>query len=136
VPGVKVSAGSKVECMPERSYQKLKDRANADRWKYAVELGQHGRDAVDLLVDSLKDEDKWVRYLVADALGNIRDPLVLEPLVVALGDVDQDVRFVVAEALGRVGDPRALGPLEQTCAVDNCYVRIAAEEAIARLKQG
>jgi HEAT repeat protein len=122
--------------MPEKSYQKLKDRANAERWKYAVELGQHGKAAVDLLIASLKDEDKWVRYLVIDALGNIRDPLVVDPLVTALGDHDQDVRFVAAEALGRVGDPRALGPLERTCEGDNCYVRIAAEEAIARLRQG
>jgi HEAT repeat protein len=41
---------------------------------------------------------------------------------------------VAAEALGRLGDARALGALEKTCSADNCYVRIAAEEAITRLK--
>ncbi|HVP25752.1 MAG TPA: HEAT repeat domain-containing protein [Methanomicrobiales archaeon] len=122
--------------MPERTYQKLKDKGNAERWKYAVELGKHGKAAIDLLVSSLSDEDKWVRYLVIDALGNIRDPQVLNPLVAALGDLDQDVRFIAAEALGRVGDPKAIEALEKTCTSDNCYVRIAAEEAIDRLKQG
>ena len=121
--------------MPERTYQKLMDKGNAERWKYAVELGRHGKAAVDLLVASLKDEDKWVRYLVIDALGNIQAPQVVDPLISALGDRDQDVRFVAAEALGRVGDARALKALEKTCEGDNCYVRIAAEEAIARLRQ-
>jgi len=121
--------------MPERSYQKLMDKGATERWKFAVELGRHGKAAVDLLIASLKDEDKWVRYLIIDALGNIQDPRVIDPLVTALGDVDQDVRFVAAEALGRVGDSRAIAALEKTCAGDNCYVRIAAEEAINRLKQ-
>ena len=122
--------------MPERIYQKLVDRGHAERWKYAAELGRHGKAAVDLLVASLKDEDKWVRYLIIDALGNIQDPQVVEPLISALGDLDQDVRFVAAEALGRVGDARALEALEKTCTADNCYVKIAAEDAISRLKQG
>ena len=122
--------------MPEKMYQKLKDKGNAERWKYAVELGQHGKAAVDLLIASLKDEDKWVRYLVVDALGNIQDPKVVDPLISALRDIDQDVRFVAAEALGRTGDSRAASALEKTCSADNCYVRIAAEEALDRLKQG
>jgi HEAT repeat protein len=124
------------ESMPERTYQKLIDKGNAERWKYAVELGRHGKLAVDLLIAAMKDEDKWVRYLVIDALGNIQDPQVVDPLITALRDLDQDVRFVAAEALGRIGDPKALEPLEETCTADNCYVRIAAEEAIARLKLG
>jgi HEAT repeat protein len=121
--------------MPEKTYQKLIDKGNSERWKYAVELGKHGKLAMDLLIASLKDEDKWVRYLVIDALGNIRDPKVVDPLVSALKDQDQDVRFVAAEALGRVGDARAIEALEKTCTGDNCYVRIAAEEALDRLKQ-
>jgi len=122
--------------MPKNSYQKLIDRGNTERWKHAVELGRHGKLAVDLLIAAMKDEDKWVRYLVIDALGNIRDPQVVDPLIAALRDHDQDVRFVAAEALGRTGDARAIVPLEETCTGDNCYVRIAAEEAIARLKLG
>jgi HEAT repeat protein len=121
--------------MPEKTYQKLVDKANSERWKYAVELGRHGKLAVELLIAAMKDEDKWVRYLVIDALGNIRDPKVVDPLIAALKDQDQDVRFVAAEALGRVGDARALGALEKTCSGDNCYVRIAAEEAIGQLKK-
>lgn len=122
--------------MPEKTFQKLMDKANAERWKYAVELGTHGKAAVDLLINSLKDEDKWVRYLVVDALGNIRDPKVVDPLIAALKDLDQDVRFVAAEALGRTGDSKAIAALEKTCSGDNCYVRIAAEEALDRLKKG
>ena len=67
--------------MPERSYQKLMDKGATERWKFAVELGRHGKAAVDLLIASLKDEDKWVRYLIIDALGNIQDPRVIDPLV-------------------------------------------------------
>jgi HEAT repeat protein len=122
--------------MPEKIYQNLVDKTNSERWKYAVELGRHGKPAMDLLIAAMNDEDKWVRYLVADALGSIPDPQVVDSLIAALLDGDQDVRFVAAEALGRVGDRRAIEPLEKTCTGDNCYVRIAAEEAIARLRLG
>ena len=95
-----------------------------------------GKAAIGLLLSFLDDEDKWVRCLVIDALGNTGDPRVINPLLTALGDLDQDVRFMAAEALGKVGDARALEFLQKTCEVDCPRVQIAAEIAIGRLRLG
>jgi len=39
------------------------------------------------------------------------------------------------DALGRLGDTRAETHLKECLSTDNCYVRIAAEEALERLKK-
>jgi len=122
--------------MPKITTQKLSDKPSIARWNYITDLGKRGKAAIGLLLSHLYDEDKWVRCLVIDALGNIRDPRVVNPLITALGDLDQDVRVMAAEALGKVGDARALEVLLKTWEVDNAYVQIAAETAIARLRLG
>jgi HEAT repeat protein len=122
--------------MPKITTQRLSDKPSIERWNYIAKLGRHGKAAIGLLLSYVNDEDKWVRCLVIDALGNIRDPRVVNPLITALGDLDQDVRFMAAEALGKVGDARALEVLQKTCEVDNPCVQIAAETAIARLRLG
>lgn len=122
--------------MPGKTSLSLMDKPSMERWKEAIELGKRGKAAVGRLVPALKEEDKWVRCLVADALGNIPDSCVVTPLISALQDPDQDVRFTAAKALGRVGDARAREALERILAIDNSYVRIAAEEAIALLRHG
>jgi HEAT repeat protein len=122
--------------MPKITTQRLSDKPSIERWNYITDLGRRGKAAMDLLLSYLKDEDKWVRCLVIDALGNIRDPRVVSPLITALGDRDQDVRVMAAEALGKVGDARAVEALQKTWEVDNPCVQIAAETAIARLRFG
>jgi HEAT repeat protein len=122
--------------MPKINTRKLSGKPSTERWNYIIELGRHGKAAIGLLLSYVHDEDKWVRCLVIDALGNIRDPRVINPLITALGDLDQDVRFIAAEALGKAGDARALEVLQKTCEVDSPCVQIAAETAIARLQAG
>jgi HEAT repeat protein len=111
----------------------LNNKASPERWQSVVALEKMGKPAVEYLVLALKDEDKWVRYAAADALGNIGDSHVVDHLIGLLNDGDQDVRFVSAEALGKLGDPKATGALQQTCSHDNGFVKIAAEEALAKI---
>jgi HEAT repeat protein len=120
----------------EEEARSLQDRSKSNRWKYAEALGKKGKPAVDYLIHALKDPDKWVRYVAADALGNIGDSCCVEYLIEAIKDEDQDVRFAVAGALGKVGDgnAHATEALIQVSTGDNCYVRIAAEEALEFLK--
>ena len=54
-------------------------------------------------------KDPGVRSAAAAALGQLRDPRAVEPLIAALDDLP--VRCVAAEALGQIGDPRAVEPL-------------------------
>ena len=71
--------------------------------------------------------------MAADALGNIGDVRSIDPLVKLLNDNDQDVRFATAYALGSIGHHSAAPALKQTCEKDNCFVKIAAEEALLKL---
>ncbi len=111
----------------------LANKENIERWKAVIELERFGQPATDYLIPALKDEDRWVRYLAADALANIGASQSVSPLITLLKDPDQDVRFAAAAALGRIGDAKAMSPLEAVLKNDNAYVRIAAEEAIERI---
>jgi HEAT repeat protein len=121
----------------EEDVRNLQDGSNPNRWKCTEALDTLGKPVVDYLIHALKDPNKWVRYVAADALGNIGDPCSVEHLIEAMKDRDQDVRFAVTGALGKVGsgNAHAIEALTQACNGDNCYVRIAAEEALALLNQ-
>ncbi len=49
--------------------------------------------------------------MAAWALGEMRDPRAVEPLIAALKDKDYEVRVCAAIALGEMRDPRAVEPL-------------------------
>ena len=114
--------------------EQLNDKNRTDRWLSIIALEKMGKPAMDYLVVSLKDEDKWVRYAAADALGNAGHADSVEHLIGVLSDSDQDVRFAAAEALGKIGDPKAVEPLNRVCKSDNGYVKVAAEEALLRIR--
>jgi HEAT repeat protein len=117
----------------QKLIEELKNKQNPDRWQSVLALEKMGKPAVDYLVAALKDEDKWIRYTAADALGNIGDSDCVDHLIGLLSDQDQDVRFATADALGRLGDPKAFNALNETCRKDNGYVKVAAEEALVKL---
>ncbi|MDD1716209.1 MAG: HEAT repeat domain-containing protein [Methanolinea sp.] len=98
------------------------------------EMGKNGQPAVDFLIQALTDQDKRVRIAAAHALGEIGDRRCFESLVGMLSDQDKDIRFISAAALGRLGDPRAIEPLSGICTDDYCFVRIAARDALIKLK--
>jgi len=111
----------------EKTFAKLKNINNPDRWNYAVAMEMFGKDAVEYLHSALSGPNKWVRYFAANSLGNIGDPRSVEPLVMLLSDEDQDVRTSVASALGKIGGPTANRALIQAYAGTNCYVKIFIE---------
>jgi len=61
------------------------------------------------LREAMKDKDVEIRKAAALALGNIKDPAAVPPLIEALEDNDPQVRKYAAEALEKIGDVRA-GP--------------------------
>jgi HEAT repeat protein len=117
----------------EKTFRELNDKSKAERWIAVYALEKFGTPAIDYLHKALADDDKWVRYAAVDALGNIGNSQSVIPLTKALADSDQDVRFAAAHSLGQIGDPKASHALMQTCNSDNCFVKIAAEEALAKL---
>lgn len=75
-------------------------------------LARIGDPVVGPLIQALSNESRWVKGGAADALGQIRDPRAVEPLLYVLStDTDRWVRAEAAKALGKIGDPRAVEPL-------------------------
>ena len=111
----------------------LAKKDNLERWKNVVDLEKFGQPATEFLVQALADDDRWVRYLAADALANIGATNSVDSIVSLLRDPDQDVRFAAAAALGKLGDPKAIKSLQEVLKRDNGYVKIAAEEALEKL---
>jgi len=111
----------------------LAKKDNLERWKNVVDLEKFGQPATEFLVQALADNDRWVRYLAADALANIGATNSVDSIVSLLRDPDQDVRFAAAAALGKLGDPKAIKSLQEVLKRDNGYVKIAAEESLEKL---
>jgi HEAT repeat protein len=70
---------------------------------------------------------------MARDLGQIGDPLAVEPLIEALRDKETTVRWSAAESLGRLGDRRAIDPLIAALADDDDFVRRRAAEALGAI---
>ncbi|WFN34520.1 HEAT repeat domain-containing protein [Methanogenium sp. S4BF] len=121
--------------MPEKTYQRLIDQETNERCCVASELETYGKPALQYLVLALKDSDKWVRVVSADALGNIGDSGAVDALIEALGDSDQDVRFTATGALGKIGDPRAADSLRLVMETDHHFIASAAEDALEQMGQ-
>jgi HEAT repeat protein len=111
----------------------LANKQNLERWKHVVDLEKFGQPASEFLIQALADEDRWVRYLAADALANIGATNSIDSLISLLRDPEQDVRFAAAAALGKLGDPKAIKSLQEVLRRDNGYVKVAAEEALVML---
>ncbi len=111
----------------------LAKKDNLERWKNVVDLEKFGQPATEFLVQALADDDRWVRYLAADALANIGATNSVDSIISLLRDPDQDVRFAAAAALGKLGDPKAIKSLQEVIKRDNGYVKIAAEESLEKL---
>jgi HEAT repeat protein len=57
---------------------------------------------VEPLIQTLQDEDSFLRRVAAVAVGNIGDARAIEPLTRALEDEDGLVRQAAAEALEKI----------------------------------
>ena len=67
------------------------------------QLVQAGSDAVPALINALNHSSETMRWESAKALGEIRDPAAVEPLIEILAD-DDSVRFVAASLIGMSND--------------------------------
>ncbi|HUL61803.1 MAG TPA: HEAT repeat domain-containing protein, partial [Methanocella sp.] len=99
-----------------------------DRMEQRRVNGMKGRNDVEGLVRGLRSS--WLGPKAARALGEIGDPMAVEPLVGALCDRHDDVRGAAAEALGAIGDERALSPLSRSLEDKYATVRDRARNAI------
>jgi len=78
----------------------------------------------------LGDNNAQTRQRAANALGQLGDKRVIEPLIAALNDSDVGVRRQVAAALGNIQDPRCVRPLLNALSDSSSKVRGQAANAL------
>ncbi len=95
--------------------------------------GKEWQALVERLIQALKDENRYVRWGAAGALGELRDAKAVEPLIQVLRDECCFVRGRAACALGKIGEV-AVKPLVKLLEEDeNSIVRREAERALRNL---
>ncbi|MBN1824150.1 MAG: HEAT repeat domain-containing protein [Endomicrobiales bacterium] len=87
---------------------------------------------LQLFIESLKDENPYVRVLGTNVLLKIKVPEGFSPLIEALGDKDPDVRNGASKALFSIGRP-AVAPLINALRHKNPTVRLNAVKLLGDL---
>jgi HEAT repeat protein len=87
---------------------------------------------VEHFTKALKNEDKWVRYLAAEALGNMGEIRSIEHLNLLRSDKDPDLRFVSGQSLIKIRYLRELLTDSRKKGCDTCLIRYIAEEVLVQ----
>jgi HEAT repeat protein len=87
---------------------------------------------IDYFTKALTHEDKWVRYLAAEALGCIGDTRAVEPLHQLRVDKDADLRFVSCQSLKNIRYMQEILTDSRKMGCDTCLTRYIAEEALVQ----
>jgi HEAT repeat protein len=125
-------SGPVAEIFARELVQRLAAREESDRRLVRETLIAMGRVCVGPLVSVLGDPGR--RRAAASALGEIRDPQAVVPLIDVLSNGDPDVRPSAARALGAIRDPRALEALARASGDPSSDVRDAALEALDQMR--
>ena len=118
-----------------RGLIRLLDHGKYDvQWRAADALGGMGEIAIDPLLKILTFPKIHVRIGVIEALGTIKSPRSVEPLINSLmKDKNHEVRWVAAVALGEIGDKRAIPSLLASLREEDRYVRYGSARALEQI---
>ena len=83
------------------------ENSDVQYWVFRI-LEQVGGEHLEEIIMKLKKGNDEERLFAAKAIGAIKDPRAVEPLIDALTDGHEWVRLYAAIALGEIGDRRAL----------------------------
>ncbi len=89
---------------------------------------------VKKLIKALKVIDMYIRRKAAIALGEIGDPIAVDPLIKAFKDKDNLVRAHTVTALGKIGNPKAVDPLIEALKDNDYGVRRSALKALDKIR--
>ena len=122
--------------LEDKNFDNLKSKDGYVRGKTVMALGESkDPEAVEPLIQTLKDEYWVVRRNAAEALGKLMDPKAVEPLIQTLKDESKNVRGEAAIALGKIGDTRALEALTEAEKDKSRWVRGSAAKAFEEIKR-
>ncbi|HJR77051.1 MAG TPA: HEAT repeat domain-containing protein [Nitrospiraceae bacterium] len=111
----------------------LQDKVKAVREEAAGALAAIGTASIPSLVQALRHEEWLVRLHAVEALGKLRTPEAVEPLLFALfNDRDSAIREDIVRALGDIGDAGAVEFLFKV--LDEPGLRPLAVEALGKIR--
>ena len=118
-----------------RGLIRLLDHGKSDiQWRAADALGTSGEIACEPLLKVLGFPKIHVRIGVIEALGEIKCPQSVEPLIhTLLTDKSSEVRWVASLALGEIGDARAIPPLLASLKDKDRYLRFGSAKSLRQL---
>lgn len=93
----------------------------------------YGDQAVEPLIEALKNSNNEVRINASLLLGELKDIRSVEPMIESLKDPSPKVRINAIRALERLGDIRATEPLVRTLKDEDSTVRNTAAIALKKL---
>jgi HEAT repeat protein len=125
-------SGPVAEIFARELVQRLGESDERDSRLARETLVAMGAVSVGALVPALRDPER--RRVAAGALGAIRDPRAVVPLIDVLSNGDPDVQPHAARALGEIRDPRALEALVRASGDPRTDVRDAALEALDQMR--
>jgi hypothetical protein len=91
---------------------------------------------IEYLLSGLEDNDRWVRIMAAEMLGLVGDSNSAVHLKPLLATRDKDLRIVAAKSLAMIRAPQLAFSLNRADNCGNCMIRLVADEALERLKDG
>jgi HEAT repeat protein len=94
----------------------------------------HSKRAVEPIIATLKNPDRFSTSVAMQALGEIKDSRALQPLCTLLKNRDEVVRRFAATALGQLDDPGAIGSLTTALKDTDDGVRANAAKSLGELK--
>ena len=113
----------------------IRQLSDSDRFvksRTAHALGMMGAPVIRPLIRILRQGDGNQRWGAAIALGRIKDPQAVEPLILALADKYENVRAEAAASLAAIGTP-AIAPLIRFLKYSEGTVRIEVMNALGEL---
>ncbi|WP_164999263.1 HEAT repeat domain-containing protein [Methanohalophilus profundi] len=100
-------------------------------------LGDIGEDAIEPLVQILDDENNFNKKRLiratAKALGFIKSPKIVYPLIKTLSINDMYVKESACLALGVLGDPLSIEPLKVCLNDKHKKVQVAAKKSLKKI---
>jgi len=99
----------------------------------AKALGTLGNEAMEKILVKLRTRNRSAKLGVIQALGMIRDPRAVDPLIKEMNDENPEIRWDSAIALGEIGDERAIPSLKKALEDPDKYVRCGAAFGLSKI---
>jgi HEAT repeat protein len=115
--------------------QLLGHRNPTIQWNAAEALGRLGEKATPFLISILENGSVDARLGAIEALGDIRDPAAVGPLIYRLADEEnEEIRWAIVLTLGQIGDPEATDVLVENLTDPSKYVRYGAALSLDKIR--